>query len=351
MLERYKSRPIALKPELANVSLLEFATHWNWRGNQYTKRGSRGAKPFVVNVWPRYQPDLDEPKIYEKYCYARMILPHPFDHDPTELLKNHVDWTAAYQSDCLDQVNPAHVHVDSLPTSCNDDGNEDVESDSEDVPDDDQDAERWRAEWMEEAGRHPNQSVEVDFGNLGGRDLDLQYDWIENSPDQALVSAAARWLTEQTKESPNDSIQALPEADWRKLKGEQRNLFLQVMAYCKKLKTGDGDPPEPLRINVDGTAGTGKSFLIWAITTALRELFSDGAPIKYDPVVRLAPTGVAAFGIRGWTINFGLMIPVKEGSEFNQLGQSSLARFQTRWKEIKLLILDEKSMVGRSQVG
>jgi len=45
------------------------------------------------------------------------------------------------------------------------------------------------------------------------------------------------------------------------------------------------------------------------------------------------------------------MIPVKEGSEFNQLGQSSLARFQTRCKEIKLLILDEKSMVGRSQVG
>ena len=45
------------------------------------------------------------------------------------------------------------------------------------------------------------------------------------------------------------------------------------------------------------------------------------------------------------------MIPVKEGAEFNQLGQSSLARFQTRWKKIKLLILDEKSMVGRSQVG
>jgi hypothetical protein len=57
--------------------------------------------------------------------------------------------------------------------------------------------------------------------------------------------------------------------------------------------------------------------------------YSDGT-ITYDPVVRLAPTGVAAFGIRGWTINFGLMIPVKEGSEFNQLGQSSLACFQTQ---------------------
>ena len=122
------------------------------------------------------------------------------------------------------------------------------------------------------------------------------------------------------------------------------------MAYFKKLKSGDLDQPEPLRLNVDGTAGTGKSFLIWTITTALRELFFDG-PVTCDPVVHLAPTGVAAFHIRGWTINFGLMIPVKEGTEFNQLGQNSLAHFQTHWKEIKLFILDEKSMVGHSQVG
>jgi hypothetical protein len=45
------------------------------------------------------------------------------------------------------------------------------------------------------------------------------------------------------------------------------------MAYFKKLKTGEHDQPETLHLNVDGTAGIGKSFLIWAITTALRELF------------------------------------------------------------------------------
>ena len=71
-----------------------------------------------------------------------------------------------------------------------------------------------------------------------------------------------------------------------------------------------------MTVNIDGTAGTGKSFSIWAITTALRELFSDGA-ITFDPVVHLALTGVAAFGIHGWTINFRLIIPVKEGTEFN----------------------------------
>ena len=172
--------------------------------------------------------------------------------------------------------------------------------------------------------------------------------WLKNHQIKGLVTSAAKWLAEKTKESPNDGIQELPEVDYHKLKGKQREVFLQVMAYFKKKLSGDPDQPEPLHINVDGTAGTGKSFLIWTITTALRELLSDG-PITHDPVVRLAPTGVAAFGIRGWTINFGLMIPVKEGAEFNQL--SSLARFQTRWKEIKLLIMDEKSMVGRSQVG
>jgi hypothetical protein len=43
----------------------------------------------------------------------------------------------------------------------------------------------------------------------------------------------------------------------------------------------------------NGTVGT---------TTALRKLFSDET-ITNDPVIHLAPTGVAAFGIHGRTIN------------------------------------------------
>jgi hypothetical protein len=45
-----------------------------------------------------------------------MILHHSFVGDPKDaLLRDHVDWTAAYQSDCIDK---GHVHVDSFPTSC-----------------------------------------------------------------------------------------------------------------------------------------------------------------------------------------------------------------------------------------
>jgi len=44
-------------------------------------------------------------------------------------------------------------------------------------------------------------------------------------------------------------------------------------------------------------------------------------------MVRLAPTGISAFGIQGWTINYGLGIPVK--GEFVQIGQNCLQGHQT----------------------
>jgi hypothetical protein len=133
----------------------------------------------------------------------------------------------------------------------------------------------------------------------------------------------------------------------------QRNVFLQVMAYFKKMDS-TGPKPPPLRINVHGTAGTGKSFLIWCITTALREHFNvDETQLgAKDPTVRITPTGISAFGIRGWTVNFGLTIPAKEkAAGFTELSRTGLARAQPRWKDVKILILDEKSMIGRAQMG
>jgi hypothetical protein len=276
-----------------------------------------------------------------------MILHHPFTN-PEDLLSGHPDWRSAYHNNCLAAH---HLHFDDTLPRQSDIEDHDNESDAETIDDDDPNGEDYRADWMQEAARRPNQAVQSEVNNLGSRDMDLEYDWLANCPGQEVISHAGKWLSDQVKESPNDDIQDLPDADYAKLKGEQCQVFLQVMAYFKKIKTNDGwAKPPPLRINVDGTAGTGKSFLIWAISGALRLLYEDELDGK-DPVVRLAPTGISAFGIRGWTINFGLAIPVKEGKEFNQLGQNALKRHQTRWKDVKLLILDEKSMVGRAQMG
>ncbi|KAG6873970.1 hypothetical protein C0992_008197 [Termitomyces sp. T32_za158] len=163
----------------------------------------------------------------------------------------------AYQHDCL---NLHHVHNDTLPTLDNN-LDPDDESDSESMPADKE--EDYHADWMREAARLPNQAVANNLPNLGLCDMDLDHDWHEGAPSSEIIQEASRWLTSQVKESPNDDVQILPEVDYANLKAEQQHVFLQVIAYFKKLCTLDGDlKPPPLQINVDGTAGTGKSFLI-----------------------------------------------------------------------------------------
>jgi hypothetical protein len=75
LIEKYKSQPVT---SMKDVTLLEFATHWDYARNKYTKRGRQGAKPYAVNIWPRFKPDPDDEDQYEDYCYAKTILHHPF---------------------------------------------------------------------------------------------------------------------------------------------------------------------------------------------------------------------------------------------------------------------------------
>ncbi|KAH6907944.1 hypothetical protein BKA70DRAFT_1427776 [Coprinopsis sp. MPI-PUGE-AT-0042] len=281
-LDRYKRRPSNLK----EISLLEFATHYDWRGERVYKRGTNGAKPYVVSVWPRYKPDPDNEESYNGYCYARLLLHHPFTS--IEDLKGGFDtWRDAYHSTCL-----AHQHEhpkDTLPEiqSALEEDTDLETSDEESVLGDEEVP--WVADWMVEARRNPGQGVAQNpVNHLGYRELDLEHDWHQNSLSSANLIVAAQWIKVHVKESPNDDIQTLPEVSYTTLKGEQRLVFLQVMAYFKKVLLNDGDTPPPLRINVDGTAGTGKSYLIWAISTALRHLFAQhGQPPTKDPVVRL----------------------------------------------------------------
>jgi len=197
LLENYMKR--SKDGDVAGVTLWDFAQNWEIKGKHYYKRGSRGAKPYIVNLWPRYRPDPDEEEIYEKYCYAKMILHHAF-HDPKELLGNLADWTAAYQTKCLDL---GHNHGDDTLPTLEEIEIQGDESDSESVHDEHQDDDNYVADWMREAGRRPNQSVESNLDNLGGRDIDLEYNWLENSASQDVINQASQWLGQQTKESPN----------------------------------------------------------------------------------------------------------------------------------------------------
>lgn len=65
---------------------------------------------------------------------------------------------------------------------------------------------------------------------------------------------------------------------------------------------------------------------------------------RTDPVLRVAPTDVAAFLIRGYTIHSLFRLPVKRA--FEPLARKCLRDPQLRFELCSWLIIDDKSMLG-----
>ena len=331
--------------DLDNLSLYEFYQWYDFKSGQYRRRGARGAKPYVVDVWPRFVGNPADAENYEKFCRAKVLLHHPHRTLDNLLHDSGIqDWPTFYQH-CKQTCHPQHQDSpDPLPEVLE----EEPESDTESIEGSDN-GDLFQDAWMAEAGRAPNAPVGRNINRLGQRDIDEQYPWTQSDWTEEEISIACDWLETQ-KRLGGAPVNQPPGVDWQLLQGEQREVFLQVIAWYKatlSAEQGRNNHPEPLRINIDGTAGTGKSFLISAISAELQNLALQEN--KQNPVIRLAPTGIAAFGINGITVHSALSLPVK--SSFNPLVPSTLSKFQQRWKDIKLLIIDEKSMIGRMMAG
>ena len=338
--QRYSARP----DELEAISLYEFYQWFDVKGDQYKRCGSCGAKPYIVDVWPRFVGDPADAENYEKFCRAKVFPHHPHRDFNNLLTVDIPDWTTFYQH-CQQNCHPTHYNnPDPLPEAVE----EELESDTESL-EENEDDELFQDAWMAEAGHAPDACVGGDISQLGQRDIDQQHPWTQSDWTGEEITMATDWIETQ-KRLGGAPLNQLPGVDWQLLQGEQREVFLQVVAWYKatvQAEQGRNDYPEPLQINIDGTAGTGKSFLISAISTELQNLaFGENKP---DPVMRVAPTGIAAFGINGMTVHSALSLPVK--SSFNPLIPSALSKLQHQWKDIKLLIIDEKSMIGRTMAG
>ena len=109
---------------------------------------------------------------------------------------------------------------------------------------------------------------------------------------------------------------------------------------------------EPFSVNpvykLSGGAGAGKSHLIKALYQTALKTFSYGL---YDPelpnVLKIAPTGVAAININGLVINSALAIPKNVyGDHIASLPHEVLSTLRYKLKDLKLIIIDEISMVS-----
>ena len=111
-------------------------------------------------------------------------------------------------------------------------------------------------------------------------------------------------------------------------------------------------PVNPVYKFISGGAGAGKSHLIKALYHIALKTFRYG---PYDPelpnVLKIAPTGVAAININGLVIHSALAIPKNVyGEHIASLSHERLSILQYKLKDLKLVFIDEISMVSNKML-
>ena len=103
--------------------------------------------------------------------------------------------------------------------------------------------------------------------------------------------------------------------------------------------------PQPLHIFLSGSGGTGKSHVIKTFFQALTKtlLYHSNNPEKVR-VLLSGPTGISAVNINGTTIHSGLEIT--SHGKYNKLGHKQKAYLRNKLRELKVIIIDEISMVS-----
>jgi hypothetical protein len=319
---------------LDNVSLLEWLRFYNFK--TCTKRPR--AKSRCINYYPRY-PKSPQAADYAEYCRVKILLHHPF-YDMPGLETLQVDdqpvgsWEEAYRR-CCDNHQHEDDFLDEPDEPDEPDDDEDLEEADQIQGDDGRVPEVGVAELL--AGRNPRiVSNEDPDQDLGIRPSDLAYDWAAHA---GLYEVSDNWLAGMKTQFPSDQVVRDVDLNPDSLNPEQRKLFDTTVDHYRQ-GLADLDPCQ-LLLNVDGVAGSGKTYTIMQISVMLQEIA--GQHDRENPLQRAAPTGVAAYAINGSTLHSLLQLPVK--TTFKELSPASLIAFQRLFRDTRYLIIDEKSMV------
>ena len=133
------------------------------------------------------------------------------------------------------------------------------------------------------------------------------------------------------------------------LNADQRRIFDKVKDHLLHQQQHEADECScdlsPLRMFVSGVGGTGKSFLIETIKALVHDLW----PSDDLTCAIAAPTGLAAFNVGGITIYRLFQLPIEhegKAAEYWALPKSSQKVMKTTLRSVKIIIVDEVSMVS-----
>ena len=196
---------------------------------------------------------------------------------------------------------------------------------------------------LEDENEQHSESLEVPSRGTHEDEDDVSADLPE--VDDITVSLNPRQMVLRDVRSSEDLTTLL-----RLLNRDQRDFVHHVMHHVRK-----GN--EPLRLFLSGGAGVGKSLTIEALCELLTKFFSTEEGMRNDSikVLKIAPTGVAAFHIGGYTVHSAMKLGARpfdrrkckdEEKTYVPLGPQQLAQLAYNLKDVRVIIADENSMFG-----
>ena len=140
----------------------------------------------------------------------------------------------------------------------------------------------------------------------------------------------------------------------RELNIKQKAIVMFHRNWCKKaiIALKQGKPIEPYRVFLSGPGGVGKSHVIRLIHSDTLKFLRLSGTLEPDDVTVLltAPTGVAAFNIKGMTLHSTFLLGRSRYNGFQPLGHDKLNTLRTKLSKLVLVIIDEVSMVGSNML-
>lgn len=329
---------------LRDVTLIDWLRHYNVNTFQPLSKG----KPRPVSFFPRYKPDPagDE---YEDYCRVKMMLSHPFENMEDLLGVDGFQaetFQEAYQI-CCDNHTHGDDLYDELHVDDDDAGSDGNEDDFEDIKPSQPTPPVLLADFETYGLANPGNDLTraEDRDDLGDRDADRQYDWSRHVGKYNIDTSF--WDVTKRACPAEPLLPSLNSVDL--LNREQRTVYNLIIDHYSDFLAGR-NPPQ-LRVNLDGVAGTGKTYVLLQASKKLEEMAAM-AGVR-DPVLRAAPTGIAAHNFHGRTLHSLFKIPVKipQQGHSQKLSRSNLYSLQALFQHCKYLIIDEKSMIGMKLLG
>ena len=333
--------------ECEDLCFQEFVSRWRCFRGRYLLR----KQPAIPRVFPRYTCSSSTDEYFEKWC-QRQLQVHVACRSEDDLVGDSPSWADALRDALRAGGLPQSVEIQFTKLTTASDQNVDADSDASH-------ASEIEAQGVEQEDFMLAGNLHAEFSDVGEDDDGILFNpaefWEQLLREHGHSEASLREAGDFLKTQRANFV--LPPADYadvslERLNDGQRLAFRVLHDVLDAAVIPDpvyGREKTASRLIISGTAGTGKSFIIKCLVKHAMEAF--GADVANTAIQLAAPTGTAAFNIGGRTLHSLFALPVPLCQTLPDLSAEALTHLQDRLAGLKVLVIDEMSMVGRRFLG